>query len=816
MRFDEQAGKILLGVREWVGTARRGVCGAAPFDEDEPELSEGSRAARERLLPAGKAVDLARDFAFEDLVFRITGRASDYSEGTLTFFAETHEDPNRPTRAELAEARGIAYALAYLAGAEDRPYPCRLQLILCQKDAENTAIRTERVTVEKIDAFFRKCAAEVARFAAPEIERITRRVPSMRALKFPYGKMRAGQQDFIREAYRTFSRGGTLFASAPTGTGKTVSALFPAIRAMGDGRCDKIFYFTPKTTTAKAAEECILRMVEKNAQIRACLLSAKERICERGTVCREGKALCPMTKDNRLADAALALWRQQLPVATAEVFRAAARECGACPYELSLTYAELCDVIVCDLNYLFDPHVYIRRFFSARGRYAFLIDEAHNLPDRAREMYSAEMGRSFLLSPTADGALGAFSDLRETAEAAANTFSDILYPYLKDEVHRDRNGREVGGTHLSELPPRLFTLAESLTKMAEEEIRRALTAKDEEKSLRLRFLRGYLHVVKHFYETLLRFDGNYRLFLFLENEELRAKLFCLDPSARIAERLALGESALFFSGTLSPLNYYRATLGGDRTSSMLAVGTPFDKDNLCIAVMDGIGTRLAQRENTLLALCRAILTVISAKAGNYIVYSPSFAYSDALCKQFCAISPKTRVLNQTQGMTTQEKNAFLNAFSAQSEGTPLVGFCVMGGIYAEGIDLAGDRLIGAVVVGIGLPALSYEREAIAEYYDEKYEMGKAFAYLYPGMNRVFQAAGRVIRTETDRGVIVLIDDRFDDPLYRKAAPDLFSGMKFFSETKALQKELEAFWQKGERAAASEKRKPKTSDCPKTE
>jgi DNA excision repair protein ERCC-2 len=234
-------------------------------------------------------------------------------------------------------------------------------------------------------------------------------------------------------------------------------------------------------------------------------------------------------------------------------------------------------------------------------------------------------------------------------------------------------------------------------------------------------------------------------------------------------------------------------LGGERSDETLEVSSPFAPEQLSVSIMDKISTRYSEREDTLLAIVRTIAATVSAKRGNYMVFSPSFAYSQALHKIFSEKYPKIKTLSQTPDMTLREKAAFLEEFKKPSD-SYLIGFAVMGGIYSEGIDLAGDSLIGAVVVGIGMPGLSYEREAIAEYYEEKYEEGKQFAYVYPGMNRVFQAAGRVIRREDDRGVIVLIDDRFDDPLYRKSLPKLWGKVKFIGDPKSLRAELDSFWQ----------------------
>ena len=366
-------------------------------------------------------------------------------------------------------------------------------------------------------------------------------------------------------------------------------------------------------------------------------------------------------------------------------------------------------------------------------------------------------------------------------------------PYVKEELYTDRDGERVGAVHLSDVPYELYGIFEKLLVECEEAIFKSLALRDQSSEARVRTVRDYYYKIKKFYDTLTVFDNHYELFIFLEKGAMRAKAFCIDPSREISKRLERGRGAVLFSGTLSPMYYYRSLLGGDGSSESLEVDSPFDPSQLSVTVMDKISTRLSERDDTLGAVCRVIAATVGAKKGNYMIFSPSFTYSEALAKYFSAKYPKIRTLVQRRDMTARERGEFLDAFREESS-SYLIGFSVMGGIYSEGIDLAGDSLIGAIIVGIGIPQLSYEREAIAAYYQDKYEEGKQFAYVYPGANRVLQAAGRVIRREDDRGVVVMIDDRFDDPIYKSVVPNLFSGMKFLGDPKQLRARLDEFWQ----------------------
>lgn len=792
MRYDAESRIIKITLGEFVSIARRGISVSLSYDEDEPNVSPLAAARLARLVGEFKQERLSYRFIGGECVFELSGRIEGLFGNEIIVARSIESNPRHPKKSEIAEIRGEGYIAAYMLARERGLDSVSIRFIYLGESSGELAEKTETVSKKKLESFFNKCLVAVSIFAAPEVERVTERLPSMKEMKFPYDSVREGQSEFVRTAYRTISRGGCLYATAPTGTGKTVSALYPALRALGDGRVEKVFYLTPKTTTAEAAKDCLDLMAESGAIIRALILTAKEKACAEGHVCRRSRKMCKRSACNRIAEAALALSGLKKTVVSKDEIRTIADEYTVCPYELSLTYAELCDVVICDFNYLFDPVVYIKRFFTKGGKYAFLIDEAHNLHERAREMYSAELSLSELYAPAEEALLGSLSATKKLCSAAAAVLSDTLMPYLKDELRADKNGKMYGAASLSEIPSRMYSLFDELMRVVEEEIFVSQRATDDESEERLAYLRSFYYKHKKFTDIMARFDSAYKMFVFYDDGEIRVKLFCLDTSPVIRQGLNKGHGALLFSATLSPLDYYRSVLGGERSDEILEVNSPFDPSQLSVCIMDRISTRFSEREDTLGAVCRAVAATVSAKRGNYMVFSPSFVYSEALAKLFSAKYPKIKVVSQHPDMTAKEKEAFLEEFR-KNDGSYLIAFCVMGGIYSEGVDLAGEELIGAVIVGIGMPALSYEREAIAAYYQEKYDEGKQYAYIYPGMNRVFQAAGRVIRREDDRGVIVLIDDRFDDPIYRKSLPKLWEGVKFIGDSKSLNQELIDFW-----------------------
>lgn len=791
MKLIADENRILISLSELVSIARRRISPALPTDESEPELIEASRMMLASLgISERKRLEL--NFIYDNVDYRVFGYADAIENGVITLVKVSTGSSKAVKKAEIAQARGEAFILGKMLSERDALSSIESKIVYVNELSGASEVIEEKVDKKTLDSFFDKCVSAVSIFAQPEIERVKERLPLMKAMRFPYSDVRDGQDEFIRRAYKALVKGNTLFACAPTGTGKTVSVIYPAIKALGDGKCDKVFYLTPKGTTAEAAKDCLELFSSHGAKIKAIVLSSKEKSCPCKMICRESTKACEMAKCNKLAEAVIALHTLGKCVVTIEDMKDIATQYTVCPYELELAYSELCDVVICDFNYLFDPVVYIRRFFTEGGRYAFLVDEAHNLADRGREMYSSELTIADIDRLLDSEFLGPLSKLREELPNIKTALSELFMPFLKDEMRKDEDGLDVGATHLSHVPSELFGIISRSVEMLEDEEQANVKAKDEERTARLKVIRDLYYKLKKVAKSLECFDTGYRLLLFYTKGTLSFKVLCIDASAEIQKRISKGSGAVFFSATLSPLNYYKSILSTDKYADTLEVDSPFDPEQLSVSIMDRISIRYSERSRTLPAVCRVVAATLSAKRGHYMVFAPSFEYAEALYREFSTKYPKIKSMLQTKDMSAKEKADFLAAFSSDS-GTYLVGFCVMGGIYSEGIDLAGDSLIGAVVIGIGMPSLSYEREAIAEYFEEKYESGKQYAYIYPGMNRVFQAAGRVIRREDDKGVIVLIDDRFADPIYKKSIPNLWEGMQYVQDAKDLRAELDKFW-----------------------
>ena len=765
MTYSEESGKLLISVSEFVAIAKRGISPISPYgDESSQAVSE------EGEVPLIYGVKLG------DIEAELYGTPYLIEDGRITVCRTV----NTRRKRLLKEARECVRGELFIYGKMYTDIEGReaVTLVALYKDEFTGEVTEERETAASVtlNKFFDKCAALTEKYSVPERDRVKKRLPTMKAAKFPYSDIREGQSEMIRAVYRTIARGGELYATAPTGTGKTVSVLYPAIKALGDKRCDKVFYLTPKTTAQKAAADCLQLLNEGGVSVRAVIITSKDKICPHGRVCKRDARECPVSKNKGLADAVLELYNMSLTVATRDEIRAVAEKYGVCPYELTLDYSEICDVVISDFNYVFDPASFLRRYFEAGGRYSLVIDEAHNLAERAREMYSAEITSDELL--LIDG-----EDSR--------TFISIIEPFLTEDARKDENGCIHSAAHLSDVPGDMYTFVDNILAKYENTLHRAYVEHADVPE-RIYEIRELYYKIKKLSTALDEYDEGYRLLLFRDGDTFRAKLFAIDTGKRIRTRLDKLHGAVFFSATLEPASYFTSVLGGDRSSDTLTVASPFDPSILSVSIIDGISTRYSERDKTLLAVSRVIAATLSARRGHYMVFAPSYEYSEALYNAFTAKYPKVAAILERPGMSDKERGETLSRFS---DGAGyLVGFCVLGGVFSEGIDLAGDRLIGAVVVGIGMPTLSYEREAIADYYTSKLDSGREYAYIYPGMNKVLQAAGRVIRREDDRGVIVLIDDRFRDPIYKKSIPDLWRGMQYIANAKELKERLDLFWE----------------------
>jgi DNA excision repair protein ERCC-2 len=739
--------------------------------------------------PAGyqTEVPLVCEAECRDFILRVQGRMDGFLRTqscvrieeikTVMSFDDSGPDP-------LHQAQLKMYAALW---ARQEP-GVRIETVLTYLNLETNEVRdySETPALDALATFFDEVTSAYAQWAEELQNWRTLRDQSLHELAFPYPAYRAGQRELAVAAYRTLVRGGRLFAEAPTGIGKTISVLFPALKTLGEGRFVRLFYLTAKTIGRVVAEKALSDLRDAGACLRSVTLTAKEKICfNSGVPC--DLITCPYAIGyyDRLKPAL----REVLSVGalTRAAIEDTARRHQVCPFELSLDAALWVDVIVCDYNYVFDPSAYLKRFFAEDVEdCAFLIDEAHNLIDRAREMFSAALDKASVLevkkavkdaAPDCAKALGRVSramnvlthEEKEDQDQEKDLFTRAEGPVEGLETGRNitgrpRLGREEGLRAVMELPDELLPPLRHFLTAAGAWLMRNKPAPWREALLTLYFEgAAFLRIAEMYgdgYATLMR-SGR---------KDAGVRLFCMDPSGPLRQVLERARAAVFFSATLAPLEYYRDLLGGGPRDEARTWPSPFPRENLRLLIQDRISTLYKERANSVDEVARSIAALIQAHRGNYMVYFPSYEYLKQVCARFEAIQPsECRVLTQTSGMSESEREAFMAAFDATQTGI-LLGFAVMGGVFGDGIDLTGDRLVGAVVVGVGMPQLCLERDLIQNYFQKTRGTGFDFAYTFPGMNRVLQAVGRVIRSETDRGLVMLVDTRFAQGCYRRLFP----------------------------------------------
>ncbi|MBQ9120893.1 MAG: ATP-dependent DNA helicase [Clostridia bacterium] len=747
--------------------------------------------ARDRVLPTG------------DGVYR-------YIANGITVFCEPDAVTLHGTCAEIQVLRSVSYSLASVRGAEleaGSTYAlCVAALVMEQKNLVTADIRliyskegsaTSRVFACQADretAFdtLTQLLTRFAPYAALAAEHEKMLAEELRAMRFPYSNVREGQKEFMQSVLRAIKSHTRLVAEAPTGIGKTMAALYPAVKALGEGYADKIFCLTSKGTNANSEESAVLRLMASVPHLRAVTILSRDSTyrtsyCagrQEGGKCRLWD--CPIGGGHnaRMNGAILELLSENGYYTRDRIYKIAEKH-ALCPYELSLELSEWCDVILCDYNYLFDRGVYLRRYFeSPDARYVFLIDEAHNLPDRASAMYSARLTSSAFaeaMSRTADS-----PELQSAIPPILDLFSSLRELSLEEK--RIEQGNIEWGFALLETPPH-----EIENKL--KEFIKAANAYFDTGALDAA-LSELSYEARRFLLSLSYYGKRFAMYAETRGEETACRILCLDPSERLDEAMSAGISSILFSATISPLDYYADLLGCAKAKT-LKLDSVYERDNLCILGFDGVSTRYEDRDRRgYVALVNIIRTVIAGKKGKYIVYFPSYQYMSEVYWVFAKKYPEIATVVQEKGMTAGARNRFLAQFSDKSK-EALLGFCVLGGSFSEGVDLQGESLIGAIVVGVGFPSVSSELNLAKEYFDRTRESGMEYAYIYPGMNKVMQAVGRVIRSERDRGVAVIIDDRFSRPPYTTLLPGHWQGIRYTSNLKSLLSVLRDFWKNGQ-------------------
>lgn len=679
---------------------------------------------------------------------------------------------------------GQAKVYAYIFATQHGLECIAVQLTYLNLDTLETLELRQEYEIAELEPFFGDLVSRYLAWARTMNEWRAVRDASIVGLAFPFTDYRAGQRAFAVGVYRAIADGVNLFAQAPTGIGKTVATLFPALKALGGGLVAKIFYLTAKTVGRNVAEDTLKTLAGIGLRCKVLTLTAKEKICFLDTPdCRPEGCEYARGYFDRVKEALEAIFpRDAFDRATVEEIARAHR---VCPFEFSLFLSLWSDVIIGDFNYAFDPRVYLRRFFDPpQDEYTFLVDEAHNLPDRAREMFSAELRKSW------------FSELKK---AVKTSYPAVARTLAKITPHFTRASRELSQAVpdgdrptgvVAEPPEELVQALRRFLKTAE-----TCLTEPEPSEARTALLETYFRATA-FVRVAETFDEHFVCYTETDGRDVRTRQFCLDPSELLADALKRARSTVFFSATLLPMKYFFEILGGRKGGNapdrILRLSSPFDAAHLGLMVLPQIRTEFRVRDRSYESLADIIHATVAEHRGNYMVYFPSYRYMSAVREIFTEKFSDIRVLEQSLGMTEEARDAFLREFSADASAA-LIGFAVMGGIFGEGIDLRGERLIGSIIVGVGLPQICLERNLIRDFFERKEGAGFDFAYRYPGMNRVMQAAGRVIRTERDHGVVLLVDERFLRYGYRSLFPSEWSHVRTVRSEPELKRALSGFW-----------------------
>ncbi|MGI6011826.1 MAG: ATP-dependent DNA helicase [Ruminococcus sp.] len=695
---------------------------------------------------------------YDDFRILLEGRA----DGIVEEEGGVLIDEIKGTFREVEEIRGpaplhLAQAKCYgwMYARDHRCEKVTVQVTYCHLESEEIRRFQEEYKPEELELWFDSLLGKYYPWASFQHTWKIRRRTSMAGLQFPF-PYREGQRNIVASVYHTIRQNKELFVQAPTGVGKTMSVIFPAVRAVGEGMGEKIFYLTARTIARQVAEEAFSILKSHGLEYKVITLTAREKMC----VCPEpdcSPLTCPRAKGHfdRVNDAVFELLTGQDEY-TRELLQKHSEKWNVCPYEMSLDLAVWADAVICDYNYVFDPRVHLRRFFgdTVKGEYIFLIDEAHNLAERGREMYSALLCKEDVLKIK--------EKLKSRSKKAARFLNRANRQLL--EMKRECDTYQIISGP-GALPLTLMNLQGELEKFLEE-------APDDE--LKKEVLEFYFQICT-FLNVCDLLDENYVVYTYHdENGRFYLRLFCVNPADNLQQYLKKGRGTVFFSATLLPIGYYKRLLGSRQEEDYaIYVESPFPEENRRILIGREVSSRYRRRgPREYEKIARYIYRILSAHRGNYMVFFPSYQMMDDVFAVFSrkyGMEENIQCLLQSPTMEEEQREEFLQKFEEGHENS-VVGFCVMGGIFSEGIDLIGERLIGAVLVGTGIPGVSMEREILMKYYEEQGENGFDYAYRYPGMNKVLQAAGRVIRREQDRGIVALLDERFLTYEYRCLFP----------------------------------------------
>lgn len=675
-----------------------------------------------------------------------------------------------PYQEHLAQAKCYAYIVAM----EEELEQIGVRVTYCNIEDGGLKYFHQVFTRHELESWFEDMMQECQKWLDYSYDWKLIKQPSIQGLLFPYA-YREGQKELASYVYQTIYHGKKLFLEAPTGVGKTLSTVFPAVKAIGQGLSEKIFYLTAKTITRTVAEEAFGLLRAGGLRFKDIVITAKEKICA-GECCDCNPVACRYAKGHfdRVNACLFDLITHEERFGRESIERYALQY-EVCPYELSLDVSLFADGVICDYNYVFDPHVYLRRYFSGdhAGKYIFLIDETHNLLERGREMYSATLVKEDIL------------DMKRLVKELDPEMAGLLEKLNKALLALKKQSN---GITVFEETEEVYQAAERLKSHMD------IYINNHNDSPVMDELMDFYFELAHFIMIYELIDDKYVIYGHMtEKGDYLLKLFNVDPSANLKDAMSQARSSVLFSATLLPIQYYKELLGGEKEDYEVYAHSVFAPENRGLFVASDVTskyTRRGPKEYERIAFY--LHEMIKAKTGHYLAFFPSYVFMEEVFQTYTRMYPEETVtyLLQREDMSEEERESFLDIFRRDND-QMVLGFCVLGGIFSEGIDLKKDSLIGVAIVGTGLPQVGQERELLKKYFDAQ-GAGFDYAYRFPGMNKVLQAAGRVIRTAEDRGVILLLDERFLQNAYRVLYPREWEQIEVV-EMDNVAKKLAEFW-----------------------
>lgn len=677
-----------------------------------------------------------------------------------------------------------AKCYAYITAKDEELEQIGIRITYCHMEDHSIKYFHMIFTIAELEEWFAATMQELHKWIDYSLQWKACKMPSIHDMQFPYA-YREGQKELASYVYQTIYHGKKLFLEAPTGVGKTLSTVFPAIKAVGQELSEKIFYLTAKTITRTVAEETFELLRKNGLRFKDIVITAREKICT-NEICDCNPGVCPYAKGHfERVNACLYEMITKEERFDRDVIEQYARSYEVCPYELSLDVSLFADGVICDYNYVFDPHVYLRRYFGGdhAGKYIFLIDESHNLLERGREMYSAVLIKEEVL------------ELKRIVKDHDPEMAKLLEKLNKALLALKKQS---SGMTLFEETEEVYQAAEKLKAQMDVYIN------NHKDSAVMDEIMDFYFVLAHFMLIYEMLDERYVIYgHMLDNGDYMLKLFNVDPSANLKSGMEHARSSVLFSATLLPIQYYKELLGGEKEDYEVYAHSVFAPEHRGLFAARDVTSKFTRRgPKEYERIAFYLHAMKEAKAGNYMAFFPSYVFMEEVFQVYQQMYPEeaTLCLLQKENMTEEEREEFLGFFKASADvnserlegkSETVLGFCVLGGIFSEGIDLKHDSLIGAAIIGTGLPQVGWERELLKQYFDAEGN-GFDYAYRFPGMNKVLQAAGRVIRTMEDRGVVLLLDERFLQSSYRSLFPREWERVEVVDVENAAEK-IAKFW-----------------------